>query len=389
MRYRRFGRTELQIPVISCGGMRFQHGWNEEEDTSGESNANVAACVRRSLELGIHHIETARGYGTSEYQLGLVLPDLKREDFLLQTKVGPEKEVGKFVENFEKSMALLKMDYVDLFSMHGINDEESLEAARVCLDTAREWQREGRVRHIGFSTHGPTDIIVKAIQTDEYGYVNLHWFYIQQEKWRAIEEAKQRDMGVFIISPNDKGGLLYQPSAKLSELCAPLHPMVFNGLFCLSRPEVHTLSCGVSRASDFDLHLETAEKLEDAQKLVAPIVARLDGAQSEALGEEWIRTWDQGLPDWQDTPGEINIRVILWLRNLALGLDMVDFGKMRYGLFGSGGAWFPGKPADKVGEVDLSACLRHSPHADVIPAALAEAHELLKGEEQKRLQAGD
>ena len=31
MQYRRFGRTELQIPVFSCGGMRYQQSWKDEE----------------------------------------------------------------------------------------------------------------------------------------------------------------------------------------------------------------------------------------------------------------------------------------------------------------------------------------------------------------------
>ena len=43
-------------------------------------------------------------------------------------------------------------------------------------------------------------------------------------------------MGVFIISPNDKGGKLYEPPPKLTELCAPLTPMQFNDLYCLARP---------------------------------------------------------------------------------------------------------------------------------------------------------
>ena len=37
-------------------------------------------------------------------------------------------------------------------------------------------------------------------------------------------------MGVFIISPTDKGGRLYAPSAKLRTPDAPLSPMVFNDL---------------------------------------------------------------------------------------------------------------------------------------------------------------
>ncbi len=386
MQYRRFGKTELQIPVISCGGMRFQQSWNGDDPVSDESQANVAGCIRRALELGITHIETARGYGTSEVQLGKVLPQLPRDEIIVQTKIGPESDVAKFAANFEKSMGLLKLDYIDLCSFHGINDATTLENTLRCLDQARQWQREGRVRHIGFSTHGPTDIIVKAIETDELEYVNLHWYYIFQDNWRAIVEARKRDMGVFIISPNEKAGMLFQPSDKLRSLTAPLHPMVFNALFCLSHPEVHTLSCGVSRPSDFDIHMEVVDKLDRARELVVPILDRLHETMAEAVGRDWADTWHVGLPEWHQTPGEINIPWILRLRNLALAYDMIEFGKMRYNLLGNGGHWFPGNKADKLAEVDLTECLRHSPNAQAIPAALAEAHALLAGQEVKRLQ---
>src|SRR5690606_19603820 len=72
MRYRRFGRTELQMPVFSCGGMRYQYKWSDVplEEVPAENQANLEATVCRALELGINHIETARGYGSSEMQLG-------------------------------------------------------------------------------------------------------------------------------------------------------------------------------------------------------------------------------------------------------------------------------------------------------------------------------
>ncbi|MCF6287026.1 MAG: aldo/keto reductase, partial [Candidatus Hydrogenedentes bacterium] len=252
MQYRRFGKTELQIPVISCGGMRYQQSWKDTEtDLVTEDNQrNMEACINRSVELGINHIETARGYGTSEYQLGKILPTFKREEIIVQTKVGPSDDVDKFVADFEMSMGLLQLDYVDIFSFHGINTDQCLENTKKCMDTALQWKKEGRIRDIGFSTHGPCDILVKAIETDLFEHINLHWYYVQQNNWSAVEAATARDMGVFIISPNDKGGLLYKPSDKLMELCAPLHPMAFNDLFCLARPEVHTLSCGVSRPED-------------------------------------------------------------------------------------------------------------------------------------------
>ncbi|NIA13900.1 MAG: aldo/keto reductase [Nitrospiraceae bacterium] len=392
MKYRRFGKTNLEIPVITCGGMRFQQSWNSDDPIEEEKQRNVEACVRRSLELGIHHFETARGYGTSEEQLGRILPDLPRSEIIVQTKVGPTEDPQQFVDNFEKSMNLLKLDYIDIFSIHGINDQQCLDFSMRCFERALMWKREGRVRHIGFATHGPTDIIIKTICTGAFESVNLHWHYIFQDNWQAIEEARQRDMGVYIISPNEKGGLLFKPSEKLAELTAPLHPMVFNGLFLLARPEVHSLSCGVSKPEDFDIHMETADRLHDAANLTAPIVQRLREAMVRALGEAWTDTWQEGLPEWHETPGGINIPWILRLRNLALAYDMVEFGKMRYNLLGNGGHWFPGNKADKLDKVDpeeLQAALANSPHAAVIPEALAEAHALLVGEERKRLQRDD
>src|ERR1043165_1392514 len=122
MLYRRFGKTGLQIPVVSCGGMRYQQSWNDADHFTDANQKNLEATIHRSLAIGINHIETARGYGTSEEQLGHVLPKLPREKMIVQTKVGPEADPKKFMETFDKSMSLLKLDYVDLLALHGINN---------------------------------------------------------------------------------------------------------------------------------------------------------------------------------------------------------------------------------------------------------------------------
>ncbi len=386
MKYRRFGRTELQIPVLSCGGMRYQQSWKTGDPVTDDNQKNLEATIHRSLELGINHIETARGYGTSEEQLGKVLPSLPRDEIIVQTKVPPLPDPEKFEKVFDQSMSLLKLDYIDLFGFHGINNEKIFESFLRCLPTVRKWQEQGRVRHVGFSTHGPTDVLLKTIETGEVDYINLHWYYIFQDNWPAIEAATKQDMGVFIISPNDKGGLLYKPSDTFMELTKPLHPMVFNGLFCLSRPEVHTLSCGVSCPEDFEIHLETVEKLDEAQKHIGPILERLQNCLEEKLGKEWVDSWQEGLPEWRDTPNKVNLDVILRLNNLARAFDMVEYGKMRYNLLGSGDHWFPGNRYDALDGEDLAPCLANSPHKDVIPGYLEETHALLKGEEKKRLQ---
>lgn len=390
MHYRRFGRTELQMPVFSCGGMRYQYKWQDvpSDQVSADNQANLTATIHRALELGINHIETARGYGSSEMQLGWVLKTLPREKLIVQTKVSPSADSQQFAATLEQSLNYLQLDYVDLLGLHGINKAELLDYATRpggCLDIARQFQAQGRVRFIGFSTHAPTAVILQAIATNQFDYVNLHWYYINQTNWPAILAAQQHDMGVFIISPSNKGGLLYQPSPTLVDLCAPLSPIVFNDLFCLSHPQVHTLSLGAARPQDFDEHLKTLDLLDNASELLPPIIERLEQTARDRLGETWVCTWDQGLPTPEETPGGLNIHTILWLRNLAIAYDLIDYGKMRYNLLGNGGHWFPGKTAENVQELDLQACLSRSPHAQQIPQLLAETHQLLGGQAVQRL----
>jgi hypothetical protein len=384
MRYRRFGRTHLQMPVISCGGMRYQFKWQdvEPQDIPADNQANLEATIHRALELGIHHIETARGYGSSEMQLGNILPKLPREKIIVQTKVSPDADPKKFLEAFNQSMSYLKLDYVDLLGLHGINNAEILDWAMPCLDIARQLQKEGRVRFVGFSTHATCEVILKTIQTGEFDYVNLHWYFVNPLNWPAIEAAAARDMGVFIISPNDKGGMLYQPPPKLVELCGPLSPIVFNDLYCLARPEVHTLSCGAARPADFEEHLRALEFTGS----IAPIEERLRAEVQRVLPANWR----EGLPEYDTAPGNVNVIEIvrLWLYAKALGI--VDWGKMRYNLLGgNGGHWFPGEMAGKFDEAKMRAAVAGSPIADRIPGILREAHAMLFTEPKKRLSQSD
>jgi uncharacterized protein len=390
MLYRRFGRTNLQIPVFSCGGMRYQHKWQDlpMSEIPADNQQNLEATIYRSLELGLNHIETARFYGSSEVQLGQVLPKINRQDFIFQTKVAPTADPQEFRRMFELCLNRLNLDYVDLLGIHGINNQELSNLTLRdggCWEVAKQLQAEGKVRFIGFSTHAPTDVIVDAIESDKFDYVNLHWYYINQINWPAIEAATRHDMGVFIISPTNKGGMLNKPSEKLVELCEPLSPIVFNDLFCLSHPQVHTLSIGAATSSDFDEHMKALPLLDEADELLPPIIERLEREAEDKLGTIWTRTWREGLPALADTPGNVNIATILWLRNLAIAYEMVEYGKMRYNLLENAGHWFPGAKADNIAGLDFSTCLANSPHAAKIPDLLAETDRLLGGMEVKRL----
>jgi aryl-alcohol dehydrogenase-like predicted oxidoreductase len=64
MKYRRFGRTEMMLSQFSLGCMQF---------TGDSPERNAIAVIERAVELGVNHLETARGYGNSEKRLGKAL----------------------------------------------------------------------------------------------------------------------------------------------------------------------------------------------------------------------------------------------------------------------------------------------------------------------------
>ncbi len=366
------------MPVFSCGGMRFQQSWNDHgQPISEEAQARLAATVHAAVAAGITHIETARGYGTSERQLGMLMPELDRERLILQTKVAPTADPGLFEKHVLESLDRLRVEQIDLLGLHGINSYEKLWWALRpggCLEVARGLQDAGLIGHVGFSTHGSLEMIQQALAAD-FDYVNLHWYWIFQRNWPAIQQAAERDMGVFIISPSDKGGRLYDPSARLRELCAPLDPLVFNALFCLSRPQVHTLSIGAAQPADFDLALTALD--HDPAELAQP-AARLLQQMADTIGEG---AWDQigqGIPAWDHCPGLINVEMVVLLRAVALAWGMQEFAAWRYGMLGHESEWIPGMDARHAADFDFARTLKSAPLAEQIVNWLGDAHEVLK-----------
>jgi len=388
MIYRRFGKTDLPMPVLSFGCMRSMQSWQEVAPTeiTGKSQNNLSELVDRALAEGINHIETAHGYGSSEHQLGEILPRLKRSDYILQTKVVPGSDPEEFVAKVRKSIQRLNVDHVDLLGLHGINDHQSLWYCcrkNGCLQAARKLQDEGLVNNVGFSSHATTEVILDALAFSEYGgfdYANVHWYYILDVNRRAIEYAAEHDIGVFIISPSDKGGHLHTPPQKLQRLCDPYSPMLFNDFYCLDQPGVCTISVGAAKPDQFDEHLKVLPLLEGTDReTIRQVIARLEQEMRDATGfDRPDQLWDE-LPPWDRMVGTINARMVMWLYNLFRAWGMEGYAHERYGMLSRGSAWVPGNNAARAAALDFSELpLPEGLPAERLQQTLAEAHEVLR-----------
>ncbi|NEP19637.1 MAG: aldo/keto reductase, partial [Leptolyngbya sp. SIO4C1] len=214
------------------------------------------------------------------------------------------------------------------------------------------------------------------IATDAFAFINLHYYYFFQRNLPAVELAHQKDMGVFIISPGDKGGLLYQPSQTLKDLCAPLSPLAATYHWLLSDPRVTTLSLGPAAPAELDAPLQVAASPDFDG---ASAIAHLEPQAAQALGTDYCRQCYQCLP----CPEAIAIPDILRLRNLAVAYDMTSYGQYRYRMLEQAGHWFPGRKGSRC--TDCGDCLPRCPEQLDIPTLLRDTHERLNGPERRRL----
>ena len=253
MKYRRFGRTEMMVSQFSLGCMQFTRDTPEE---------NAIATVERAVELGVNHLETARGYGNSEERVGKalkrILKRIPREKIYVTTKIGPSTKTDDFKRNFDISMKSLGIDYLDNLDFHGPGNLSVIQPAMRddgCLGYVRKLMAEGVVRHFGFSTHGYPTGVMDLVNTNEFESINLHYYYFYQGLREVVARASELDMGVFIISPNNQGGRLQAPTSKLIKACAPLAPMNFNHMWLLNQSNVHTLSFGPANPDQIESNL--------------------------------------------------------------------------------------------------------------------------------------
>jgi aryl-alcohol dehydrogenase-like predicted oxidoreductase len=147
--YRTLGSSKLSVSEIALGS------WLNLAE--GDAKEKAIACVHRALDRGITLIDTANiyGRGAAERVLGEALANIRRESYVLATKLYyPMTKTDKGLsraqvfKQLDASLQRLRVDYVDLYQCHRYDTDTPLEET---MEALSEVVRLGKVRYIGFS----------------------------------------------------------------------------------------------------------------------------------------------------------------------------------------------------------------------------------------------
>ena len=263
MKYRQLGSSSLQVSEISLGSW-LTFGSSVDE-------AKGLACVRKAFDLGINFFDTANVYGRGKAEsfLGRALAGVKRESYVLATKLyfpmGDGNEGlsrAQIEKQLDASLKRLKVDHVDLYQCHRYDHDTPLEETMAALTRAVE---QGKARYIGFSEWAPKEIA-----------------------------ASLKLPGTHFVSSQPQYSMLWrEPEAEVFPLCAkngigqivwsPLAQGVLTGKYLPGKP---VPADSRAKTGEFMQEFMTKPVLQAVQRL-RPIAEEL-GASIAQLALAWV-----------------------------------------------------------------------------------------------------
>jgi myo-inositol catabolism protein IolS len=156
MEYRRLGKTDMFVSVISLGGWALATDKNFGEQDEEES----VAVVHAALDAGVNFFDTAEGYGkdgASERVLGRALAG-RRKDAIITTRVEVDLRYVSAPETLkqcEASLWRLGTDYIDVYEIHW---PSRLTPFAETMEAMQTLKQQGKIRAIGVSNFGVQDL---------------------------------------------------------------------------------------------------------------------------------------------------------------------------------------------------------------------------------------
>jgi aryl-alcohol dehydrogenase-like predicted oxidoreductase len=292
MKYRRLGKTNLNVSAIGVGTWQFGGGWGK---TFGQEEAT--AILDRARALGINFIDTAECYGhhVSESLIGNAIAG-NRSHWILATKFGHNAHNGlepaentkapQVLLQLEASLKALKTDYIDVYQLHSATREQ-FENDELWSMLGKQVQA-GKVRFLGNSIGNP-NMLPQVQRSSHYGISVIQTIY-NAVKPKAEETvfpvARAQDLGVIARVPLASGFLSgkYQPGhvfgdndvrsqrpadgrdAEIAQALdilkqkpADLNAATWANAWSLRAPEISTVIPGIKSVEQIEINAKAAD----------------------------------------------------------------------------------------------------------------------------------
>lgn len=296
MRYKRLGRTGLNVSVIGFGASPLG---NVFSDVTSQA---VMRAVQSAVEHGINFFDVSPYYGATvaEARLGEALEG-KRNGILLATKCGRygaesfDFSAGTIVRGFEESLRRLKTDYVDLLQAHDIEFGEIEQVLDETIPAMLRLKEQGKVRSIGLTSYWPGLLARVAAETEvdcllNYCHGNL---FVDDMSVELVPFIEQSGVGLLNASPLHMGLLAEMPvpswhpaptevreAARQVRLACQSFGIDAGTLglrLCLDQRAVASTLVGISSEAEVDAACAaldwtpTGELLEAIERIVEPV----------------------------------------------------------------------------------------------------------------------
>ena len=315
MEYRELGKTGLDVSVLSFGASSLGAVFHE---------ITIDECietVHQALDGGINFIDVAPAYGgtLAELNLGRALRGVRRECYILATKIGSYSEArGDYdysraatERSVEHSLVRLGVDYIDLIQCHDIEFANHDQIVNETLPTLHRLKEQGLVRHIGI-TALPLKVFPSILDRVGPGIVETvlsfcHYEMNDTSLADMIAYLQEKGVGIINASPTGMGLLTargapaWHPASKaIQEGCrkavqhcrAKGQDIVKLAVqFCLANPDIATTLVGTARPENIRANIAFADEPLD-EALLAEVL--------EILKPIHNHNFTRGLPEHRD-----------------------------------------------------------------------------------------
>ena len=265
---------DLKLSALGMGCMRLPcvEGDNKRVDMTA-----TREMIAYAFEKGINYFDTAWGYhgGMSEPVMGEILSEYPRDSYYLASKF-PGYDVslmGQVEEIFEKQLERCRTEYFDFYMFHNLcekNVDGYLDEKFGIFDYLMKQKKNGRIKHLGFSTHGSLHTMKRFL--DAYGkdmefcQLQINWLdWDFQNAKTKVELVTSYGIPVWVMEPVRGGRIAtlepqYESRLRALRPDATMAEWAFR--FVQSLPEVVVTLSGMSNFQQLKENIETYESLK-------------------------------------------------------------------------------------------------------------------------------